>query len=271
MNGSGIHMKTNIESTLIYISTHFRQPLAVKTLADIANMSEFHFHRVFKAQTDFTPQKYVERLRLEHAAHVMVLNPDIKKIQLAFESGFQSPSSFNRAFKKYFGRSPSNMLQTQQHTSEIPEQIRERLADYAPIDIRYVNGFHLWTHLTSPEPAKITDTIESCFSDHKDDLYGVYLDPPLHMPPEACRFLVGHQVGKNEKWNYEVEGGYYLRIVMQGGIQDNIDTILEQHQRLEQNGYRIKYPLGIERVKVSKNEVCDYLNSSREMFIPITR
>jgi AraC-like DNA-binding protein len=46
------------------------------------------------------------RMRAQHAADLMRLNPDHKLIEVAFDSGFGSVAQFNRVFKRFFGNSP---------------------------------------------------------------------------------------------------------------------------------------------------------------------
>ncbi|MEL6671202.1 MAG: AraC family transcriptional regulator [Bacteroidota bacterium] len=260
-------MKANIEAVLIYLSTNFRQPLKMKELAEMANLSEYHFYRVFKQETQFTPQKYVEQLRLEHAAHTLVLNPDMKKTHLAFDTGFQSPSSFTRSFTKYFGRSPSEFLRRHQANREVPPQVQERLRTFAPIDICYLQGQMLSTQLLSLAENRIQQALDAWNTPQESVLYGVYLDTPFHIPLPECRYLLGVEAA--EKGNFQIEGGYYLRILMSGPIQDNLHLILEQHQRLEQNGYRIKEPIGIEKMKWKAGNPLSYHEIPRELFIPV--
>ena len=137
-------MNPDIESVLIYIASHFQQPHSVKSLASVANLSEFHFHRVFRKETSTTPQKYVEKLRLEHAVHVIAFNPYIKITHLAFDSGFLSPSSFSRAFSNYLGYPPTHFSQRYQRR-EHPIQLTESPNQMKELDICYLNGFSLST------------------------------------------------------------------------------------------------------------------------------
>lgn len=265
------HMNPNIEAALIYISLNFRHALEVKNLATIAHMSEFHFHRVFKKETQTTPQKYIEKLRLEHAAHVMALQPGIKKIHLAFESGFQSPSSFNRAFKKHFGYSPTTFLRIRKENSLIPDAIQEASHQLEPIDIIFLSKIPLTTHLVTAEDTVIQDYLSEKIHTETKILYGVYLDAPFHMPIEDCRYLIGTSPEKNTTGNYVLESGYYLRIPITGTFHQNSFTILAYHQKIERSGYYFPNPVGFEKFKWGTSSSVSYAEARRELFIPIAK
>lgn len=95
-----------IESSRAYINEHFREPLTLEQLADIANMSPFHFSRVFTRQTGFTPHQYLIATRINSAKFLLKL-PDISIKEIAFGSGFNSESSFCSTFRKWEQMTPS--------------------------------------------------------------------------------------------------------------------------------------------------------------------
>lgn len=95
-----------IENSLIYISKHFSEPLAMETLAKNSNMSLFHFTRVFSAETGYTPYQYLIATRINSAKYLL-RTPDIPVKDIAFSSGFSSESSFCSTFKKWEHITPS--------------------------------------------------------------------------------------------------------------------------------------------------------------------
>jgi AraC family transcriptional regulator len=74
-------------------------------LARAAHYSRFHFQRMFRQTTGETPSNCRRRLRLEHAAYLLLQN-DRSVTEIAFESGFESLEGFSRAFRKATGVSP---------------------------------------------------------------------------------------------------------------------------------------------------------------------
>ncbi len=95
-----------INRVLDHIEAHLAQPLRLRELAAIANLSPFHFHRVFGAMTGETVSRLVQRLRLEKAAGQLRALPAKPITDIALDCGFSGSSAFARAFREAFGGSP---------------------------------------------------------------------------------------------------------------------------------------------------------------------
>jgi AraC family transcriptional regulator len=92
---------------VLHVEQHLRDPLTVESLADVACISEYHFHRLFRLWSGESVIEYVRRLRLEHAAYR--LRATRRAVQLiAQDVGYESADAFGRAFKERFGESPSD-------------------------------------------------------------------------------------------------------------------------------------------------------------------
>jgi AraC family transcriptional regulator len=96
-----------INRVLDYVDTHLSDKLDLATLARVAYVSEWHFHRVFRALTGETPGDWVRRRRLEVAAMRLLTARRDPVLKIALEVGFRSPEVFTRAFVAYFGATPS--------------------------------------------------------------------------------------------------------------------------------------------------------------------
>ncbi len=70
------------------------------------NMSAFYFCKSFKKVTGVTFTEYLARVRVEKVKNLL-LNPNRRVSEAAFEAGFQSLSQFNRVFLRIAGESPS--------------------------------------------------------------------------------------------------------------------------------------------------------------------
>lgn len=80
--------------------------LDLDALAREANLSPFHFHRIFRGMVGETPVAMHRRLRLERAASTLQRN-DAPVARIAFEAGFETHEAFTRAFRAAFGSTPS--------------------------------------------------------------------------------------------------------------------------------------------------------------------
>lgn len=98
---------TRINRVVDYIQHHLIEDLSLTVLAKVANFSPYHFHRLFKAITGETLNDFVRRVRLEKAGGMLVLNPQETITNIALECGFSSQAVFSRAFREYFGSSPT--------------------------------------------------------------------------------------------------------------------------------------------------------------------
>lgn len=94
-----------ILKVLLYIQNHLDDTLSLEELANIAHFSDFHFHRIFTAQTGESIKSYVRRLRLERATSDLVFT-DLPIIQIAERAGYDTQQSFHRAFKEAFHETP---------------------------------------------------------------------------------------------------------------------------------------------------------------------
>jgi AraC-like DNA-binding protein/ligand-binding sensor protein len=79
------------------------------SLGDVAravNTSTFYFCKLFKKATGLNFTEYLSRVRIEKARNLL-LNPNLRISEIAFASGFQSLTHFNRIFRKIAGESPT--------------------------------------------------------------------------------------------------------------------------------------------------------------------
>ncbi|MDQ8209290.1 PocR ligand-binding domain-containing protein [Coraliomargarita sp. SDUM461003] len=89
-----------------YISERFNERISLDEAAQAVNASTRHFCKVFKQATGITFTDYLARTRVEKAKHLLQ-NPHLRVSEIAFETGFDSISQFNRSFKRIAGMSPT--------------------------------------------------------------------------------------------------------------------------------------------------------------------
>ena len=97
---------SRINDVLFYIHQDISQELAAKELADVAAYSEQHFHRIFKQVVGESIHQYIRRTRMEYAANQLMFDTKSTVLDIANNCGFNSLSSFSRAFKIRTGLSP---------------------------------------------------------------------------------------------------------------------------------------------------------------------
>lgn len=95
-----------IKDVIAYIDTHFAEDLPVKTLAQIAHLSETRFRRLFESVMDITPGRYLVTIRL-NAARRLLATTDRLIADIATDVGFWDQSHLVKAFKRERGETPS--------------------------------------------------------------------------------------------------------------------------------------------------------------------
>lgn len=94
-----------------WIDAHLHRPLTLADLAAEACLSEYHFARLFKHSTGFSPHHYVMQRRLEKARR-LIAGSRLPLTEIALQCGFASSAHLSRRFRTHFGCTPSQMRQT---------------------------------------------------------------------------------------------------------------------------------------------------------------
>ena len=89
-----------------YIKDHQTEELRLGQVAKAVNTSSFYFCKMFKKATKVNFTDYLARLRIEKARGLL-LNPNLRISEIAYEVGFQSLTHFNRVFKRVLGQAPT--------------------------------------------------------------------------------------------------------------------------------------------------------------------
>lgn len=95
-----------VERAKEYMMTHVGQDVSLSDIAAAAHASEFHFSRIFKAVTGYSPHQYLLTMRLNHA-HLLLQETKHSVTEIAWLAGFKSFSHFITIFSVKYGVSPS--------------------------------------------------------------------------------------------------------------------------------------------------------------------
>lgn len=87
-----------------FILANLEQKLTVDDICQSANMSKYHFIRLFNEQFGITPHQYVLNCRINRAKQILELGSNTTDV--AASLGFADVSHFNRKFKRIFGITP---------------------------------------------------------------------------------------------------------------------------------------------------------------------
>ena len=84
----------------------FAESISVEALAELVELSPFHFSRVFKQATGMSPLQFVTRERIVRAQQ-LVRETSRSLIEIALEVGYTSPSHFAQVFRRVVGVAPT--------------------------------------------------------------------------------------------------------------------------------------------------------------------
>lgn len=98
-----------INRAIEFISGNIDKPLTLDEVARSSHFSPYHFHRIFHALVGETVNDFIGRKRMERAANRLVCRRDLSVTDIAELGGFSSSANFAKAFKQYFGVTPSQL------------------------------------------------------------------------------------------------------------------------------------------------------------------
>ncbi len=90
-----------------YVHEHFMRPIKLDTVARIAHMNASAFCRFFRKTTGQTFSEYINDLRVTKACNLLLDQRQLSISEIAYQSGFNSQTLFNRIFLKKKNRTPS--------------------------------------------------------------------------------------------------------------------------------------------------------------------
>jgi AraC-like DNA-binding protein len=93
-----------------WLRENFKKTLNVDELASLAGMSRSTLHHHFRGLTAMSPLQFQKQLRL-HTARQKMLTEELDAASAAFAVGYESPSQFNREYKRFFGNPPMRDIQ----------------------------------------------------------------------------------------------------------------------------------------------------------------
>lgn len=96
----------DIAAAISYISAHYSEPISVEFLAKLCNMSTTALRRKFQLVLNVSPLDYLHRVRVSNAISMLTLG-SLSVLEIGGRVGYNSPSSFNRQFRRITGKKPT--------------------------------------------------------------------------------------------------------------------------------------------------------------------
>jgi AraC family transcriptional regulator len=226
-----------------YIHDHLDGDLSVNRLAEVAFMSPYHFHRIYRELARETLNASIRRLRLHRAAAELIRSTK-PIIRIATSASYGSPEAFSRAFMRQFGESP-----TDYRTARRPRDSRldEPFVAMLPIDDKeYYEMYSVEVHDLEPisligyphqgdylEIGRVFEKIFVYASSHnllndKTRSIGLYYDDPKTVEKDKLRSFAAISVpqgaelpgGEEAPEQSEIPGGTCASLLFKGSYAE---------------------------------------------------
>lgn len=90
-----------------FIDANLEEDLSLAELAEVADLSQYHFARAFRKSTGQTPQHYLMEQRIERAKQLLA-KEDLPIVEVSLQTGFKNQSHFTTLFRKFTKLTPKN-------------------------------------------------------------------------------------------------------------------------------------------------------------------
>jgi len=107
-------LNSYIEKSINYFAEHYAEEIKMADVADECGLSESHFRRIFEETMSMKPLDYLNMVRIDKACEI-IQNKDYAMEEVGFRVGYQTPSTFNRNFKKLTGKTPYQWKKEENH------------------------------------------------------------------------------------------------------------------------------------------------------------
>ena len=103
---------SRLDKVYEYVFNHFKDDVTLNNIANLVNMNPSAFSRFFSQMVGKTFIEFLNEIRIRYACGLFLDSVNKNISEIAYESGFNSVSNFNRQFKIITGKSPSIFIES---------------------------------------------------------------------------------------------------------------------------------------------------------------
>lgn len=272
--------------TLAYdiLKKNYQQKILLEDLARQVGLSAFHFQRLFKKEMGESPNSCLNRIRLDLALHLTVIDPQRSMTDIAYDCGFSSPAAFCRSFQKRFGQSPAvHGAALRARQSNRSYNSHSELIMQEP-DTVYFPGcwiLHAHTSVFRPDLLDVFHSIRCLgelegIAEPNAKLFGVYTHPHAAFSGTAAtlNYYAGVvlSVRPPARFNhrlFQIPEGRYARFVTDTSYLDLYALMMQfKEQWMDPNKLQIREPMAFEWI-AEENKTGNYPRLQRLVHIAI--
>ncbi|MDD6667294.1 MAG: AraC family transcriptional regulator [Lachnospiraceae bacterium] len=94
-----------IKTAIRYVHEHYSEDIRISEMASTCGLSESHFRKIFEEAMNMKPNDYINSVRIQEACK-LIRKEELSMEELGIRVGYQTPSTFNRNFRKLTGKTP---------------------------------------------------------------------------------------------------------------------------------------------------------------------
>lgn len=95
----------SVVKAILFIKNNYNQNIGLEDIIEVAELSKYHFTRLFQKTTNYTPLQYITKVRLDRAI-VLLKSTDLTVAEIARQVGYANGNYFTKVFQKKIGQSP---------------------------------------------------------------------------------------------------------------------------------------------------------------------
>lgn len=290
MDTSAYHRR--FRKVLEHIDAHLDEELSLESLGAVAAFSKYHFHRQFSELFGLGVHKYVQLVRLRRASRQLAFRSDLRVIDIALESGYESPEAFARAFKKAVGQTPSEFREqpewipwhaTYQPLAELRSRHMTRNYSFADVEIVHFESTRVAVLEHRGAHELLFDSLRKFIEWRKQNrlspkvsaTFNIIYDDPSNTPAEQFRFDLCAGISRSVEPNgygiieRTIPGGRCARLRYVGSEDGMAEALTFLYaQWLPQSGEEVRdFPLFLQRVRFAP-EVAEH-ESEIDFYLPL--
>lgn len=237
-----------VNKVIQYINLNLDEDFDLEELASKSNYSSFHFHRIMRAYLGEPLGCYITRVRLDTAANLLSMT-NLPVNEIALKTGYDTPSSFNKAFRKRFSVSPllfreskrtefANYLIIKDFTAMEKLTLQPKIKEIKDLLVVYTSAIGVYG---DDNTCQAWNRICSFAKEKKlfgfgTEFIGISYDSPSITEPEKCRYEACISIKKSVETSADIAvktipGGKYAIFKLKGPydlLKDAYDYIFSK-------------------------------------------
>ncbi len=240
MKRSTLQRHTKIANNMLYyIYTHIETHIDLDELSRDLEVSKFHMHRIFKETFGINVYQSIKSIRLQKASSLLLTNKYSTISEVAAQCGYSSHSSFIKAFRSRFGKSPKRWRSggyktysdrilrqsgIEMGSTDAFDGLEPVIEKRPELESYYIRHKGYGDAIKSTWQKLQTWTLGNDMSEYRQ--IALFHDNPTVTPLEECRYIAcivpdtEANLFSDRLPSFKIAGGIYARFDLQGKHED---------------------------------------------------